>query len=343
MRKELNEVLVDFQNKLSELKTASDLIGQAKDAAISSSTLAQQMQIGYNQLFSDIQVEVHSIRKIKDVAAENLVEAGIRVEEIANRNFSKIDQDLRDGFALITDKIAHLIDEEVRALNDFNQKVDNVLQKIQDSIAINIGGIKNELADGRKQYSADTRSMESILLGNLQARLDDLGQKNNDSLNSINSVIEKNILNIKEELSLGLRILNNKLEALSTIVQQIQDNNRQFYADLERLLLITLNDNKEEIKNIVNEVRENQTEFELRLRIKLDENKAEVKQQVEYGNDQIRNVIYQQADLAKQELQSYFDQQFNLNTKHQQKIEVTLWITGGLLGALVSAVLIKLW
>ena len=186
--------------------------------------------------------------------------------------------------------------------------------------------LMHNLEESSGQLVGLTEIAEKV--ADLARRQDDFVRELNGSINRVNqaatelsqlavttkSALETGLVDIRTDTDAGLKTISQAvasgfetsrkslLDGLSQQADQLrtmQQDNRQFYADLEKL-----------------------------LRIKLAESTSEVRQLIERERGQIERLMDARTDIV---------------LSKQQSLQTTLWIIGGVLISLVSAVLVKVY
>lgn len=186
--------------------------------------------------------------------------------------------------------------------------------------------LMTNLEESSGQLAALTEVAEKV--ADLAQRQDDFVHELGHSIGQVNrAAVELNQLSLfaQSELLTGLAATRTTTDTgLKTINQALADG-----LDIgHRGLLTSLNQQADQLRTMQQDNRQFYADFEKLLRIKLGESTSEMRQLIEHERGQIKSLIDSQADvfLAK-----------------QQSLQTTLWIIGGVLISLVSAVLVKLY
>ena len=271
----------------------------------------------------------NSSQAIVELAA-TAISAGTVLKETLDNSLINIDENVKKSLSTLQASIAENIEDVKRelnnghkrlvetgdslnnsitdSLNDLKKKTDATFINLRDSIISNVEYIKKELGDANKQSAYAAKLADANLTKILEGGLDRIIKENNDAFGLLKSSITRAIQNVKDELSFGLNKLADSTEAIITILTKSRDDNRQFYADFERL-----------------------------LRIKLDENKGEIKQLIEYEREQVRSILNYSLKITEEKIQDNIKLQIDSVAKQQQR---TLWMLGGILVAIVALAIV---
>jgi hypothetical protein len=141
----------------------------------------------------------------------------------------------------------------------------------------------------------------------------------------ISNLFEQNstsLLNTNESISAhfeGIRLESKALEKnIVGLLEKSQKDNKEFYKDLDNS-----------------------------MRIKLDENKSQIKQLIENERNQIKQIF--EIEFAKNTgelrrvIENETNKQTNILLENQKNIKISLWIIGGLTLILSALSVFKLW
>ncbi|KAA5538613.1 hypothetical protein [Adhaeribacter rhizoryzae] len=121
---------------------------------------------------------------------------------------------------------------------------------------------------------------------------------------------------------------------------ELENSNKQNKIELAKLV-------EEKTDLIRKDNKEFYKEFESTLRIKLDENKSQIKQLIENERNQIKQIF--EIEFAKntkelsQVIKAEMDKQTQILGDSQKTIKISLWVIGGLTLVLSALALFKLW
>lgn len=147
-----------------------------------------------------------------------------------------------------------------------------------------------------------------------------------------------------EENNKSLNVISNSLESQQEKVFKSLDKiislNKENKIDLEKLL-------EEKVDLIRKENKEFYKELESTIKIKLDENKSQIKQLIENERGQIKDIF--EIEFAKNKkdiietIEKGLNKQTSLLVKNQKIIKIILWVIGGLNLILSGLVVFKLF
>jgi len=206
----------------------------------------------------------------------------------------------------IYQKIQQLTETQDQVIGRFeeNNKIlgeNNDLQKIQqEKIANSLAEIKN----ASQQHMLDLQKLLDDKTSQIKDLQKEQQEKNADSLTEIREINKQN----KIELS---KLLEEKTD-------QIRKEGKDFYKDFEKTVKIKLDDNKYEIKRLIESER-----FQIKhiFEIEFAKNMKEIKKNIE----------------------TEFEKQTQLLATNQKTIKISLWVLGGLILMLSALAVFKLW
>ena len=146
--------------------------------------------------------------------------------------------------------------------------------------------------------------------------------KNSKALETLNELHKKQLENVIKSLA------------------DIENVNKQNSKELTKLI-------EEKVDQISKENKEFYKEFESTIKIKLDDNKSQIKQLIESERNQIKQIFEIEFSKNTKELRQVIEsettKQTQLLLRGQKSIIISIWIAGGLAIILGILATIKLW
>jgi hypothetical protein len=202
-----------------------------------------------------------------------------------------------------------------QTLDDFNQEVEQLkgvseaYKKLQH-LTETYGGITKQFEESSKTLGeiCELQKVQQEKVAKSLVELESINKQNNAKLTQ--SLVELENINRQNKTELA-RLVEEKTD-------QIRKENREFYKD-----------------------------FESTVKIKLDENKSEIKQLIESERNQIKQIFEIEFAKNTKELKQVIEIETNKQTQllanNQKMIKILLWIFGGLTVILSALGVFKLW
>jgi ABC-type transporter Mla subunit MlaD len=177
-------------------------------------------------------------------------------------------------------------------------------------------------------------------------------QKFNQTLEDFSQEVEQ-----LKDVSGAYKKLERLTETYSEISKQFAENSKTLGAinELQKAQQEKLAKSLVELGKLIEEKtdqirRENKEfykDFESTLKIKLDENKSQIKQLIENERNQIKQIFEiefaKNTKELKQVIETETSKQTQLLASNQKTIKILLWIFGGLTVILSALAVLKLW
>ena len=189
-------------------------------------------------------------------------------------------------------------------LQKFNQTLEDFSQEVEQLKEVSV--VYKKLQHLTETYSKITEQFEE-------------NSKTLDKINELQKVQQEKV--IKSLVEIENVNTQNKTELIKLVEEktdQIRNENKEFYKDLESTVKIKLDDNKSQIKQLIENER---NQIKQIFEIEFSKNTKELKQVIE-------------TETSKQT---------QLLANNQKTIKITLWILGGLTLILSALAVFKLW
>ena len=148
---DINTALGELEEELKNLKTASELIGQAKDAADLTRKVSEALNTTTSKLVDSVNRFVEKVDKIDFPTRLDKVDATISginsgIQNIQSR-FDSIERNLKDDFESKTKSVKERIEQVVTDIQNIQSKLDNVERNLKDDFESKIKDVKEKIGN----------------------------------------------------------------------------------------------------------------------------------------------------------------------------------------------------